>query len=578
MSRVLPFGFAGYRSFGPEAQRVVAGSRVNLIAGPNNSGKSNIIHFLKDQYNAALKALPEQQGRRGQWDLSGHDVNQGSHGRKQFSIGLEVQGPEYQRLVEDERLRRQFRSRLEDVLTRLFHLPSMHRDGVLWFTYGSEQGDPNRMRPLHFDSVAEDGNLSPREWNELSEGLDAGRGYDPRAWINNVLTRISPKPEPIKVEIVPAIRRVGPKDSVPEDYGGSGLLRRLQSIQSPTLDQYALKARFQEITDFVRRLLRDSEASIEVPHDLSTVIVTHGGRRLPLELLGTGVHEVIILAVAATTLTDHVVCIEEPELHLHPLMQRQLLEYLANHTDNQYFITTHSAALLDMRLGRIHGTRLDEGMTTVRTIRDPRGQFTVCRELGYQASDLLQSNCVIWVEGPSDRILVSHWISETDPDLVEGIHYSVMFYGGRLLSHLSAQDPELTDFISLARLNRNMAVIIDSDRNAPRAKINATKRRIRDEVTAAGGFVWITKGREIENYIPAAQLREQVLSVSPSAKLPRHLDEYSDVFATSGRGGSRIDKVRLAHRVASVPMPAQHLDLTQQVRALVRFVRDANDL
>ena len=62
----------------------------------------------------------------------------------------------------------------------------------------------------------------------------------------------------------------------------------------------------------------------------------------------------------------------------------------------------------------------------------------------------MQANSVIWVEGPTDRIYLNHWIQPVDPALKEGLHYSIMFYGGRLLSHLTANDPEVDEFISLA--------------------------------------------------------------------------------------------------------------------------------
>lgn len=102
--------------------------------------------------------------------------------------------------------------------------------------------------------------------------------------------------------------------------------------------------------------------------------------------------------------------------------------------------------------------------------------------LGYRASDLLQCNAVIWVEGPSDRIYLNHWIRAVAPELVEGVDYSIMFYGGRLLSHLSADDSEVSDFISLRKLNRNVAVVIDSDRCSSRASINTTKQRVSAEL------------------------------------------------------------------------------------------------
>jgi hypothetical protein len=80
-----------------------------------------------------------------------------------------------------------------------------------------------------------------------------------------------------------------------------------------------------------------------------------------------------------------------------------------------------------------------------------------------------------------------------------------MFYGGRLLSHLSLNrdEPVLSpeELIKLLRINQNSAIVIDSDRTKRDADINATKKRIAEESEKAGILCWITSGREIENYL-----------------------------------------------------------------------------
>ena len=67
----------------------------------------------------------------------------------------------------------------------------------------------------------------------------------------------------------------------------------------------------------------------------------------------------------------------------------------------------------------------------------------------------------------------------TGAELVEGIDYSVMFYGGRLLSHLSLsrEEPGLSaeELIKLLRINQNSAIVIDSDRTTRDAEINETR-------------------------------------------------------------------------------------------------------
>jgi hypothetical protein len=124
-------------------------------------------------------------------------------------------------------------------------------------------------------------------------------------------------------------------------------------------------------------------------------------------------------------------------------------------------------------------------------------------DLDVRASDLLQSNGIIWVEGPSDRIYINSWIDLwSERRIKEGLHYQCVFYGGRLLSHLSATDDIDASGIQLFRVNRNALILMDSDRKQDDSDINKTKTRIVNEIKSIGGISWVTSGREIENYIP----------------------------------------------------------------------------
>ena len=168
-------------------------------------------------------------------------------------------------------------------------------------------------------------------------------------------------------------------------------------------------------------------------------------------------------------------------------------------------ITTHSNAFLSRpKASRITHLWLDKGETKSRIVETPTHVLQVLNDLGIRAADILQANFVVWVEGPSDRIYLNRWISLTAPELVEGIDYSVMFYGGRLLSHLSLSRDEAglsaEELIKLLRINQNSAIVIDSDRTRTDAELNETKIRISNECKDAGILCWVTAGREIENY------------------------------------------------------------------------------
>lgn len=156
-----------------------------------------------------------------------------------------------------------------------------------------------------------------------------------------------------------------------------------------------------------------------------------------------------------------------------------------------------------------------------------------------------------------------------------------MFYGGRLLSHLTTSEDALEDFINLRKLNRASAVIIDSDKNSSRANVNKTKRRIRDEFQSdkpAPGLAWITKCYTIENYIPDDLLKQAVEEVHPRTSYTPVGQWDNPLPSTSS--GPTFDKVGIAEAVASM-LKEKHLnrfDLRNRIQELADFVRASNGL
>jgi predicted ATPase len=573
---LLPgIGMGGYRSlFGLQSLGPLR--KVTLIAGQNNTGKSNILRFA-----SLLLAQPVPQF---QWA----DEPQPPGPPLQLQMAFPALTQEsFERLnIPDPA------SFISVFDSEVFH-PT---DGdTVWLTYsceGANAGNRHWVLEEQFlidaTTQASEGGLRPvvsRASSALTGTAGGPEGEDMR----RVLERIFPFAPPA-VETVGAFRQIveaSPAEvATPsvDDFSGRDLVRRLARLANPSAERYAVdRARFDAINQFAQTVLEDRNVEIRIAADQNEIQVHQGSRVFPLSSLGTGIHQVIILATAATLLENTLVCIEEPEVFLHPVLQRKLVRYLSEVTTNQYLIATHSAHMLDYERACVLHVTHDPGLgTTVTRAQSLQAVADLCGDLGYRPSDLIQANAVIWVEGPSDRVYMKHWLQMVAGDeFIEGIHYSVMFYGGSLLRYLTADDPSVADFISLRRLNRHSAILIDSDKKNSRARLGETKVRVMNEFAREDmpGFAWVTDGRTIESYVPVETLAEAVGAIHRRSSFEPPADKWADPLQIVNKEGMKVqaDKVKIA-RDACERWPEGQLTahLRERVSEVVDFIRTAN--
>ncbi len=585
---IVGFGFVGYRSFWrSEVEPIGPFGKLHLVAGANNSGKSNILRFAT-QILASFNPTSLTISYPADTDLPiGGGVSTAFRLDLLVSLSedfgvseLAERTPPTQRSSWLKRLATVLDSmtHVKTEMRRVIRIPLVEQDR----NRGQLAVDPGFVDRIHTDYYATlpgDRGLGAVLYHVTGQ-RPAGKETESIlgfcGWLLS-LTNMPPVAE------VSAFRQISAGESA--NYSGSGLIRRLAELENPpSHDVYEQNiARFEGINRFVQSVIGDDSARIRVTSGQDDILVVTNDRVLPLASLGTGIHEVVILALAATLLTGHLVCMEEPEIHMHPVMQRRLLTYLAE-TDNRYLIATHSAALLDQSLASISHIKMGQDGSRLTASATSQDISHLVSDLGYRASDIVQANSVLWVEGPSDRNYLRFWLTVVDPDLVEGVHYSIMFYGGALLSHLAADDAGVKDFIALRKLNRNSVIVIDSDRTAAEKEVNATKKRVRREFNddSSTGFAWITWGYTIENYVPRHLVEAAVKSVHPRTKYTFRVGRFVNPLASSRFSNKTFspDKTAISATVVENWLPTDPLPdaLLTDVRRLSKVIRAANGL
>jgi AAA15 family ATPase/GTPase len=282
------------------------------------------------------------------------------------------------------------------------------------------------------------------------------------------------------------------KDNPDLIFSGLKMYDKTQEYSRGTLTQRELIAEYQE---FLSKNFFNGEEITLIPRIDSDVIYIKVGneREYPIYNVGDGIQQLIIMTFPLFLHKQqdyHVLAfIEEPELYLHPGLQRRLMEILSDNglfKNLQCFITTHSNHLLDLTLDfnsisvYKFSKQLEEGET-----KENKAKFQIenmsssdlrlLESLGVRNSSVFLSNCTIWVEGISDRYYLRKYLElyqeslkdkseyKNKPGYKEDIHYSFVEFGGNNITHWSFLDSDHWP-INCERLCGRLFLIADKDK------------------------------------------------------------------------------------------------------------------
>lgn len=300
----------------------------------------------------------------------------------------------------------------------------------------------------------------------------------------------------------------------------------------------------------------------------------------PVHDIGDGISQLLIILLPLFEFSNCNLSlfIEEPELYLHPGLQRRLIDAFINAPDRggapyrngatrQIYVATHSNVFLDLSIEKedvsffrtsksYQNDHTDERLATVEITPLHSPDRPLLNALGIQNSSVLLANCTIWVEGPSDRIYLRHFLKlytdahGRDKAPRENVDYVIAEYAGSNLGHWYF-DPIVDDpkddnahQIWVARLCGIAMVIADKDDTEAEPGSQKAKN-LRDlEQQLKHRFLRLDV-REIENLLTPDTIKETLLRLKgPKAKASPEFQSFLQADYTNARMGSFIrDKV-----------------------------------
>jgi len=352
---------------------------LNVICGPNNSGKSTVLECLLDDTRHKMgRVLVDADIERLEADLlAGGSWNHPS-------------------------LSKVWRESLKDIAA----------SKPLWF---SDHG--------------------PELWSSVTERWQArfnrSLGNEAR-FFRSYSSLFSKSPNTV---LIPAKRRLDSSvavDSSQEIHpSGSGILNFL--FFSKNRNPVGEARKFDEI--------HQSFAAITAGHSFDAVLRTEnrvelmfrapGGRWVGADDCGLGLRDLLTVLYYGIASSEDVVLIEEPENHLHADWQRRLALQLTALSDKQFVVSTHSNVFLNPGIAdRVWITRWNDGIEVI----DGTRRMEALHSLGYSVADNLVSDVVVLCEGPSDSAVLEEIFRKCDE--LKSANVKIWPLGGDIMDQL----------------------------------------------------------------------------------------------------------------------------------------------
>lgn len=594
--------YTNYQMYGKEENVMRNLSKINILIGTNNSGKSRMLRLLLSEKellftpaNFDFKKLSEifEDFRKALLSLLEKNGFDG-FGNLQKEIIENI--PSYRFIKDADNYLSDFQTLIKDAKEA--------QSATSYTSLGNQLMDQDAMQ------------LCRKNFREIA--LEA------EATLNNL---VKEKKIEFKRVYIPTLRGLRgfenngdyylkrtKKDYFSEDenleiFTGLNLYEEVKRLLLGNLEDRERIADFQK---FIGKSFFEGQDIALIPNVDSDVLYVKIGNELERKIhdLGDGIQSLIILTFPLFKYKGDrlLLFIEEPELYLHPGMQRRFLEIITHQDFDgyQYFLTTHSNHFLDLTLDmeKMSIYSFSKELEEVDS-RERNANFVienvsneddnVLKMLGVRNSAVLLSNCTIWVEGITDRFYIRHFLNlyerylDNTRTYKEDIHYSFVEYSGNNITHWSFLDDDEKDkesvFSSIkeSRVCGSLFLITDKDSQRKETRQSKLSQALEERY-------YCLDCKEIENIITVDVLKKVIsgyekvevteLAFSSNFSMRTYSDKYLGRFienvlldkrrrgSYSSASGAVSDKVGFCKR--TIAQMESFDDLSEEAKKLSR--------
>jgi ABC-type Mn2+/Zn2+ transport system ATPase subunit len=305
---------------------------------------------------------------------------------------------------------------------------------------------------------------------------------------------------------------------------GQAFIAQWRAWRAGDLVEHRRAAR--RLTDTIRDIFKYDHLEVNAANNNETLELSIDDQSYLLPELGSGIAQFFIVLANAAIKKPSFVLIDEPELNLHPSLQRDFLQCLASYATEGVVFATHNLGLALVQANRVYSVRrIAHGRSQVCPYSETPRLSEFLGELSFAGYKQLGFDKLLLVEGVTDMGAIQHFLS------LYGKQDKVVLLplGGNVLINGSRKE-ELQEVL---RICPRVFALIDSEKQSASAVLEKPRQ---DFVAVCESLsppipCKVLDRRSTENYFTDAAVKAALgpgeSALAPYAQAPKRWKDHN---------------------------------------------------